>query len=530
MLESDLSRAGFLRAGRIMSLAPGPPADAIWWEHGRIRKVGDARELERQVPSSVARFDFPDTLVTPGFVDGHAHFAAWALNRRRVQLAGARSRRETLALVAAGIPELGWVLGQGWDANGWDRAPERGELDRVHQGPVYLDSLDVHAAWVNSAALRAAGIGRETPDPYGGRIVRDPAGQPTGLLLERAVELMLPHLPVPGPDRLLRAVRDAQAESHRLGITGIHDMEGPDALRTFHEMEQAGDLALRVVFHPPVAQLPHLIQAGARSGDGSEWLGLGGVKLFLDGSLGSRTAWMLSPYEGAQDTGMTITAPEVAEQAVRMAAGAGIAATIHAIGDAAVRRALELLESVPRVGMPHRIEHFQCVDRADLDRAAIAGIVTSMQPAHLLVDAPLADRHWGRRSAGAYRFRSLLERGTPLVFGSDVPVASIDPREGVFAAMERVPDGGRPGKRWYEEERISFEQAVRAYTVSAAASAGRLDRRGTLVTGQDADLVVWAVPPGFEREGGVAFRQARSRLTVVGGLVVMQEGAGTVKL
>jgi predicted amidohydrolase YtcJ len=153
-----------------------------------------------------------------------------------------------------------------------------------------------------------------------------------------------------------------------------------------------------------------------------------------------------------------------------------------------------------------------------------------MQPAHLLVDAPLADRHWGRRSAGAYRFRSLLERGTPLVFGSDVPVASIDPREGVFAAMERVPDGGRPGKRWYEEERISFEQAVRAYTVSAAASAGRLDRRGTLVTGQDADLVVWAVPPGFEREGGVAFRQARSRLTVVGGLVVMQEGAGTVKL
>lgn len=530
MLETSLSRSGFLRAGRVMTMAAGPAANAIWWEHGRIRRVGDARELERQVPSAVPRFDYPETLVTPGFVDGHAHFAAWALNRRRVQLAGARSRRETLALVAAGVPDQGWVLGQGWDANGWDRPPERGDLDPLHQCPVYLDSIDVHAAWVNSAALRVAGIGRETTDPYGGRIVRDAARQPTGLLLERAVELMLPHLPVPGPDRLLRAVRDAQAEAHRLGVTGIHDMEGPDALRTFREMEQAGDLALRVMFHPPVAQLPHLIQAGARSGTGSDWLGLGGVKLFLDGSLGSRTAWMLAPYEGSRDVGMTITAPETASEAVRMAAAAGIACTIHAIGDAAVRRALELLEALPRVGIAHRIEHFQCVDPADLERAAAAGIVTSMQPAHLLVDAPLADRHWGRRSAGAYRFRSLLERGTPLVFGSDVPVATIDPREGIFAATERVPDGGQAGQPWYQEERISFEQAVRAYTSSAAASAGQSDRRGTLVAGQDADLVVWAVPPDLERGGGAAFRHARSRLTVVGGLVVMQEGAGPVKL
>jgi predicted amidohydrolase YtcJ len=227
---------------------------------------------------------------------------------------------------------------------------------------------------------------------------------------------------------------------------------------------------------------------------------------------------------------MTITSPEAAEQAVRMAAGAGISCSIHAIGDAAVRRALTLLESAPRAGIPHRIEHFQCVDPADLDRAARAGIVTSMQPAHLLVDAPLADRHWGRRGAGAYRFRTLLERGTPVVFGSDVPVASIDPREGVFAAVDRVPDGAGSDQPWYGEERITFDQAVRAYTTQAAASGGRADRRGTLAAGQDADLVVWSVPPDFERQGGAGFRQARSRLTVVGGLVVMQEGAGAVKL
>jgi len=511
-------------------MTAGPPADAIWWEHGRIRRVGRASELERQIPSSVPRFDFPGSLATPGLVDGHTHFASWALNRRRVQLAHARTRESVLALVARGVPEQGWVLGQGWDANGWDRPPERSDLDRLHQGPVYLDSLDVHAAWVNSAALKAAGIGRETPDPYGGRIVRDGAGQPTGLLMERAVELMIPFLPVPGPDRMLRAVRDAQAEAHRLGVTGIHDMEGPDALRAFREMEQAGDLALRVTFHPPVVQLPQLIQAGVRSGQGTEWLTLGGVKLFLDGSLGSQTAWMLAPYEGTRNVGMKITAPEAAGLAVRMASEAGIACTIHAIGDAAVRHGLELLEPAARVGIPHRLEHFQCIAPEDLDRAAHAGIVSSMQPAHLLVDAPLADRYWGKRSAGAYPFRSLLERGTRVVFGSDVPVASIDPREGIFAAMERIPDAGPVGQPWYGTERIGFEQALRAYTVTAAESAGQAERRGTLAEGQDADLVVWGMDGDLERFDGNAFRHAPARLTVVGGRVVMQEAMSPVKL
>lgn len=530
VLETSLNRSGFLIAGRVMTMTGEPGITGIWWEHGRIRKVGPAAELARQVPSSVPRFEYPDTLVTPGLVDGHTHFAAWALNRRRLQLAHARTRQATLALIAGGVPNQGWILGQGWDANSWDEPPDRADLDRLHAGPVYLDSLDVHAAWVNSAALKVAGISRETPDPYGGRIVRDGAGHPTGLLMERAVDLMIPHLPVPGPDRMLRAVRDAQAEAHRLGVTGIHDMEGPDALRAFREMEEAGDLALRVAFHPPVAQLPQLIKAGVKSGEGSDWLILGGVKLFLDGSLGSRTAWMLAPYEGSRDTGLTITQPEAATLAVRMASEAGISCSIHAIGDAAVRRALELLEQAPRAAIPHRIEHFQCVAAGDLDRASRAGIVTSMQPAHLLVDAPLADRNWGQRSAGAYPFRSLLDRKTAVVFGSDVPVASIDPREGIFAAMERIPDAGPAGRSWYPGERITFEQAVQGYTVAAAASSGHAARRGALAPGLDADLVVWGFPDGLEPIDGAAVRGARARLTVAGGRVVMQEATGPVKL
>ena len=207
-----------------MTLTPGLSGDGLWWQGGTVQAVGPAASLARQVPPGTPVYDLRSALVTPGFVDGHTHFALWALNRRRVQLAGVKTRDAIIAAVAGAPPVQGWVIGQGWDANGWPHAPERSALDAVQRSPVYLDSLDVHAAWVNSAALAAAGITRDTPDPFGGRIVRDAAGEPTGLLVERAVELMIPHLPVPPPEQLDEALRDAQTEAHRLGVTGIHNV------------------------------------------------------------------------------------------------------------------------------------------------------------------------------------------------------------------------------------------------------------------------------------------------------------------
>lgn len=512
--------SGFLRARRVLTLDPALRGDAVWWRRGRIVAVGPAAALAREVPAGTPEYDLPQALVTPGFVDGHTHFAHWALSRRRVQVAGAASRQEAVRRVAGATPEQGWVLGQGWDANGWVEPPERGVLDAVQPGPVYLDSLDVHAAWVNSAALAAAGITRSTPDPFGGRIVRDAAGEPTGLLLERAVELMLPHLPVPPADRLDEALREAQSEAHRLGITGIHDVEDETALAAFERLERAGDLRLRVLFHPPVASLPALVRRGVRSGAGSAWLRIGGVKMFLDGSLGSRTAWMLEPYAGSRDRGMPLTSEADAAAAMRTAAGAGIAAVVHAIGDAAVRRALDLMSGLPRAALPHRIEHFQCVHEDDLDRAAASGIVVSMQPAHLLTDIPLVERHWGARGRGAYAFETLRRRGTPMVFGSDVPVASIDPREGVYAALERRSDAGGPPGGWRAEERLDFDAAVRAYTLGAAHAGGTLGHAGSLAPGHEADLVAWAFDPAAERGSGDAVRAGRALLTVVGGAVV----------
>jgi predicted amidohydrolase YtcJ len=514
----SLPLSGLLRARRLVGTSGS--GDAIWWEQGVIRAIGPAADLNRMAPPDTARFDLPGALVTPGLVDGHTHFAAWALGRRRVQLGGAKDRPAALRLVASAVPVHGWVLGQGWNANGWREPPDRQALDRVHPGPVFLDSHDLHAAWLNTAALAMAGIGRDTADPFGGRIVRDAAGEPTGLLQERAVELARPALPVPNEDLLRAALLEGQTEAHRLGLTGIHDVEGEDVRTGFRAMEREGLLRLRVLFHPPVAALPTLIGEGFRSGAGSHWLTKGGIKLFLDGSLGTQTAWMLEPYEGTSDRGLPISTLAAAREAVTTAATAGIAAVVHAIGDAAVRRALDLLGHLPRVALPHRIEHLQCVHPLDLGRAARSGIVASMQPAHLLTDIPLVERHWGARGAGAYAFATLKARGTTLAFGSDAPVASLDPRDGLFAAMARATDAGHGG--WRIEERLGFDEVLGGFTMGSAVAGGVAHRRGTLAPGFDADLVAWDVDPAVEAGDPHAIRAARAQLTVVGGEVVMQ--------
>ena len=522
MADARSHGSGLLRARRILTLVPGLEGDCLWWQGGRIQGVGSAAEMERSAPRHLPRWELADALVTPGLVDGHTHLAMWALNRGRVELAGLIAREEVIARVAGARPIQGWVIGQGWNANGWSSPPHRLELDRVQPGPVCLDSLDVHAAWLNTAALAAASITRDTPDPFGGRIVRDANGEPSGLLLERAVELVAPYLPEAPAQALEDTLREAQAEAHRLGITGVHNVESMAVLEAFRRLDSSGELRMRVLFHPPVAALPSLIAQGSRSGQGSEWLTLGGVKMFLDGSLGSRTAWMLEPYTGTRDRGMPITAENEARDAMMSAAAHGIATTVHAIGDAAVRRALDLLSAVPRLSIPHRIEHFQCVHPMDLDRAPGAGIVLSMQPAHLLTDIDLVERHWGDRGRGAYAFRSLLQRGARLVFGSDVPVASLDPRTGIHAALERKGFNGAPAKGWRPGEKIGFSEAVAGYTVGAAHAAGAGQRRGVLAPGFDADLVAWAVDPAAERGDGEAFRQGHAVLTIVGGEPVMQ--------
>jgi predicted amidohydrolase YtcJ len=479
--------------------------------------------MSHRLPPGAPNLELSDLLITPGLVDAHTHFGMWALGTRRVQLAGL-DRLHALAAIATAEVEDGWIQGQGWDANDWDASPERLMLDALHPTtPVWLDSLDVHAVWLNSLALERCGITRDTADPPGGRIVRDATGMPTGVLLEFAVEMAAAALPVPDPHRLRMALEAAQRRANALGLTGIHDVGDRHSRAILEAMNSDGALTIRVLAHPPVAMLPELIASGFRSGAGVGLLRHGGVKLFLDGSLGSRTAWMLEPYAGSRDRGMPLASAEETAAVMRRAVDAGIALTVHAIGDAAVRRAFDLMEPLPRLAIPHRIEHLQCVHPDDLDRAGRSGIVASMQPAHLLVDIPLAERHWGARSAGAYAFRSLRARGAVVAFGSDVPVAAADPRDGMFAAMARTGLDGRPAGGWYGGEALTFDEALSAYTIAPAIAEGTAAHRGRLAPGFDADFVAWEIDPLAERGDAHAVLAARPRLTVVDGRIVWSD-------
>src|SRR5690349_18355264 len=486
-----------LRAGSVVG--SGTPADSICWSEGRILAVGAFADVRAAANAASgpppALIELPGCLVTPGFVDGHTHFAEWAVGRQRVNLSGCRTRAEAVSRAAKGIVTDGWIQGQGFDPNGWEAPPTREALDQVlPDTPAAFDSHDVHSLWVNSAALVRCGIDRSTRDPEGGRIVRDASGEPTGLLLEHAVRLVHRHLPRVSRDLVVEAVRAAQAAAHQLGVTGIQNVEGPDALTAFQRLEQEGALRLRVLAHLPADGLEAALRIGIRSGWGSEWLVTGGVKVFLDGALGSQTALLLEPYEDSTDRGIVLTTELAAPDALTAPARRGIAPTVHAIGDAAVRRALDIIETLPPVAIAHRIEHFQLVHPADLQRAARAGIVASMQPAHLLTDIPLVDKHWGERGAGVYAFRSLRSAGTALVFGSDVPVETIDPRDGVYAALDRVSRDGHPAGGWRATERLSFDEVLHAYTAAPWVAAGRGGAGGTLAPGEVADLVAWSPP------------------------------------
>ncbi|MEX2569710.1 MAG: amidohydrolase [Gemmatimonadota bacterium] len=513
--------------GRVHRGATTRPSDALLVRGDRIAAVGSEVEV-RAAAGPDARVEHLDgATITPGFTDAHVHLTTWALARRYVLLKGAGTIEQAATHIASASPTAaGWILGHGWNRHEWDRLPNRRDLDRaVPHHPVFLDSQDLHAGWLNSEALKRCGIARGTPDPPGGRIERDPqTGEPTGVLFEAARAMARDSIPPPTAADIDVALLSAQAEAHGLGITGVHSVD-VTGLRDFSRLLERSQLKLRVLQHIQLDQLEAAIRVGVRSGLGGDWLRVGGVKMFLDGALGSRTAWLRSPYEGSTDDfGIQTLQEEHFREAVRVAAEQGLPTAVHAIGDAAVELAIRVLLQVPAPGaIPHRIEHLQLCppDLRELLRGS--GIVASMQPAHLLTDIGPAERNWGiARSEGAYAFGSLLRSGTVLAFGSDVPVETLDPRPGLFAATHRGTwadyENDEPGAGWYPDHVITPAQAVAAYTEGPAIAAGLWHRRGRLEPGHDADLVVWSRDPITSR--GAEFRSLTCDLTMVGGEVV----------
>ncbi len=507
--------------------ASQPRVSAVAVRDGVIVATGNDDEMRALLAPGGEWLDLGGRTVIPGLVDAHVHFQWFSLNLQRVDLYEVPSKDEALRRIAATAGTLApgqWLEGRGWTQEVWaDRAfPTAADLDAVAgHVPAYLAHKSGHAAWVNSRALKLAGITADTPDPAGGQIARDDHGEPTGLLLESAMDLVARLIPPPTPSAVAAAMRAAQPVCWQAGLTGLHDFDGRTSFGALQMLQEAGELGLRVVKNIPVYRLEHATGIGLRSGFGNDWLRIGGVKIFADGALGPRTAHMIEPYEGEpENRGIVVTDKEEMMALAAEASAHGLSVTIHAIGDranhdvldvyAALRRqelaAAGLLHdgdeqtlqvALSKLSRPlrHRIEHVQIIHPDDLPRLANLGIIASMQPSHATADMEMADRYWGARARHSYAWRSVLDTGATLVFGSDSPIEPIAPLPGLYAAVARRRADGSPGEAgWYPEQKLALEEAVRAFTLAAAETSGQSDRLGTIAPGRLADLTILSHP------------------------------------
>jgi predicted amidohydrolase YtcJ len=484
--------------------AATPRAQAIAIGGNKVLATGSDGEMRIRLAPEGKAIDLKGRTVTPGFTDSHLHFMSYGISLREIDLAGVPSLEEALARVAARAETTAagqWLTGRGWDHTLWKGGdfPRRQDLDRVApEHPVWLRRKCGHAGWANTRALAAAGITAKTPDPPGGAIEHEPdTGMPTGILKETAMDLVADLFEDPSLEEATSAIQVAIANAHKLGLTGVHTMEGAAAFRAFQALEASGALQLRILMQIPEDNLDAAIQAGLRSGFGNERLRIGGVKAFADGALGARTAYMLKAYEGEPDNyGIAVSEADHLNDLVGKAARAGIAAFIHAIGDRSNREVLDAVELSRKAGegldLRHRIEHTQLLHPDDIPRLAELGVIASMQPIHATQDMLVADEIWGERCAkGAYAWRSLLDAGTVLAFGSDSPVEDLSVMQGIHAAVTRRRPDGSPGPDgWYPDERLTVQQAVYAYTAGAAYASGEEGIKGTLSPGKLADLVL----------------------------------------
>lgn len=498
--------------------AANPRAEALAVRDGRILAVGSESDVRATAGASAELVDLDGAAVIPGLYDAHIHTAQYAHSLTTVDLFGARSLAEALSLVAERAATLQpgeWLLGGRWNSNAWDVPvqPDRHALDSVcRDNPVALPTVDGHTTWANTAALRLAGIDATTPDPIGGHIVRDGHGEPTGILRETAADALDRFLDIPDLGRLLRA---GQENLLALGITSVHDIDGEDCRAAYLEMASAGDLKLRVHKAIRLEHFDAAIAEGRRTGQGDDWFRTGPVKVFSDGALGSHTCHTSRPMTGG-DQGIAVVPYDDMVRLFRTAASAGLAIATHAIGDMANHLVLEAYAEIgPTPGLRHRIEHAQHLQPADVARMASLGVVASMQPVHCTSDIDLVDSLLAGHDIASYAWRSLLDAGVALAFGSDAPVEDPNPFAALYAAVARTRPDGTPAGGWQPEQRITMAQALRAHTVGAAYAAGEDGDKGVLAPGMLADFV--AVDTDPYQDSADAVLGTRVLTTVVGG-------------
>ncbi len=482
---------------RIYTQADGICVDSMAVRKGRIVAVGNKLEHDPDL-ARYDKIDLKKRTVIPGLVDAHTHFVFFALSLGNVSVQNLDSLGATLKKIkkfSSGLPRSKWIYGEGYQPDLWRQReePDRYMLDKVTGGhPAFIYSKDQHSVWVNSKALELAGYDRNTRDPDGGKIERYPDGTPTGILREGPAYVpILSHIPDPSRAEMMRLYKRALEFAYERGVTGIHSFDGPDAFELFGHLAEKNKVGLRVNYYPGAKLLPQLEKTSTRYGTGTEFFRLAGIKIFADGSLGSQTGYCFNKYVGSKNNyGIEVTPVPELKRLVKKAAKLGFPCAVHAIGDRAVANVLEAFEAGPKLpfGVRHRIEHLQQVRRKDIPRIKKMAVIGSMQPSHCPADISLVRSYWGKRGSNAYIFRTLIDNGVDLAFGSDAPIEPLDPLRGIAAAVRRAKMGSRDV--FHPEQRISAAEALYAYTVGPAVAAGESHRRGYLLPDNPADFVV----------------------------------------
>ncbi len=512
----------------------GPQRGAVAIARGKILAVGDSAELARYVGprTEVVRAD--GGLVLPGLADAHTHFTDGGFQLASLDLRDAATPQEFVRRIAAFAQTRKrgeWILGGDWDHTLWRGAPlpHHEWIDSVTpDNPVFVNRLDGHEALANAAAMKGAGVTRGTPAPAGGEIVRDArTGEPIGIFKDRALDLIGRAIPPPSPEQRDSALARALAHAASLGVTATAHMSASwEDLASYRRLERAGRLTLRVAVYLPLESWRTVADTVGRLGPGDDWVKIGGLKGYMDGSAGSRTAYFFQPYSDSAGYSGLLQHPEAdMRQWIGAADSAGLQIAVHAIGDRANAILLAIYDSVARAHGPRdrrfRVEHAQHLRPEDIPLFGKLGVIPSMQPYHAIDDGRWVEQRIGpERIKTTYAFRTLLDTGAKLAFGSDWTVAPLDPILGVYAAVTRRTLDGKNPRGWVPQQKITVAAALRAYTVGTAYATFDEATRGVLAPGYDADVVVidrnlFTLPPD-------SLDRARVRYTIVGGKVAFR--------
>jgi predicted amidohydrolase YtcJ len=515
-----------------------PTAEAVAIFGNRIVAVGSSDEIKKLAGSGTRTIDAKKQLVLPGFNDAHTHFLTGGFQLASVDLRDAANQQEFASRIrafAAKLPKGRWVTGGDWDHERWPDAklPTKELLDSfTPDTPVFVNRLDSHMALANSAALRLAGVTRQTVDPPGGVIVRDKNGEPTGILKDAAMSFVFKVVPPASFEEKLAAARAATNHAAKLGVTSIQDMSAGTDVGAYQALLDRGELKTRVYAVAPLPAWERLARTGVRAHFGSEMLRVGGLKGFADGSLGSTTALFYDPYKDEPGTS-GIAGDEMYPDGAMLkrvveADRAGLQILIHAIGDRANDLILSIYEQVERENGPRdrrfRIEHAQHLRAQDIARFGRDKVIASMQPYHAIDDGRWAEKRIGKeRAKTTYPFRSLIDSGATLAFGTDWTVAPLNPMLTIYAAVTRRTLDGKNSNGWVPEQKISVEETVRAYTAGSAYAEFQENVKGTITPGKLADLVI--VSRDIFKIDPKEIENVKVVLTMVDGKVVYEESA-----